>query len=87
MTDDAIRAVLIDYLQATRGTEEPIRGETDLLESGMLDSLLVMDLVCFLEARFQVRMQPSDVRPHNLRSVSRLATYVQERLPRGSNAA
>ena len=48
-TTDTVAAVLIDYLQATLGSLGPIDAEADLLDSGRLDSLAVMDLVCFLE--------------------------------------
>ncbi len=82
-----IAAVLIDYLKSAPGTLGAIDEETDLLNSGSLDSLLVMDLVCFLEARFQVRMQPADINPANLRSVRRLAHYVSARLSRNADAA
>ena len=84
---DTIAAVLIDYVQSADGTEGPICVDTDLLESGRLDSLLVMDLVCFLEARFQIRMQPMDINPDNLRSVRRLAQYVRARCSPAADAA
>ena len=84
---DPIITVLIDYLQSAPGTQDPIRVETDLLESGRLDSLLVMDLVCFLEARFQIRMQPADINPDNLRTVRCLAHYVRTRFSPAADAA
>ena len=86
-TTDTIAAVLIDYLQSALGSLGPIDAETDLLDSGRLDSLSVMDLVCFLEVRFQIRMQPADVNPGNLRSVRRLTHYVQTRLRGVADAA
>ena len=86
-TTDTIAAALVDYLQSVPGTRGAIDEESDLLDSGILDSLLVMDLVCFLEVRFQVRMQPADINPDNLRSVRRLAHYVTVRLSGSAEAA
>ena len=84
---NTITAVLIDYFNSAPGTLGGIDEETDLLDSGSLDSLLVMDLVCFLEARFQIRMQPADINPANLRSIRHLAHYVSAKLPRDADAA
>jgi acyl carrier protein len=84
---DTIAAVLIEFLQSADATEGPICVDTDLLASGKLDSLLVMDLVCFLEARFQIRMQPTDINPDNLRSVRRLANYLRSRSSAAMDAA
>ena len=84
-TTDEIAAILVDYLRSA--PEGPIDADTDLLHSGRLDSLLVMDLVCFLEIRFRIKMQPADVNPNNLRSVWCLAQYVQARLLGTADAA
>jgi acyl carrier protein len=84
---DTIASVLIDYLQSSQGMARSMNAETDLVESGMLDSMLVMDLICFLEARFQVSMEPADINPQNLRSVTCLAHYLQARLSCDADAA
>ena len=84
---ETIAAALIKYLQTAPDARGPIDMETDLLTSGRLDSLQVMDLVCFLEDRFAVRMQPADINPHNMRSILRLSNYVYERLSSGKRAA
>ena len=76
----AIAKELVDYLKAAPEADACLDIDTDLLESGRLDSLQVMDLVCFLESRFQVQMQPADINPDNLRSVSRIAKYVHTQM-------
>jgi acyl carrier protein len=76
---DVIATALVNFLQSSPEAQGSIDVETDLLESGQLDSLRVMDLVCFLESHFQVKMQPADINPNNLRSVSRIAHYVLAR--------
>ena len=79
IAQDVIAAALVEYLQSASYDHGTIHIETDLLGSGLLDSLLVMDLVCFLESRFQVKMEPADINPSNLRSVSQIAQYVDAR--------
>lgn len=73
---DAIATALVDYFQTLAHTQGPLHTETDLLASGLLDSLQVIDLVCFLESRFRVRMQPADINAGNLGSVNRIAQYI-----------
>ncbi len=84
---DAITAQLLDFLATTDGADGPLDVDTDLLATGRLDSMLVMDLVCFLASRFQVQMQPRDISPANLRNVKSLADYVRRRNVPGAEAA
>jgi acyl carrier protein len=73
---ESTAAEVLQYLRLNFEHPEAIDADTDLLDSGRLDSLRVMDLVCFLEARFRVRMQPADISPGNLRSARCIADYV-----------
>ena len=67
---------------STHVTDSSLTVETDLVAAEHLDSLVVMDLVCFLESRFGVRMEPHEVNPSNLRTVNCLARYVTTNLQR-----
>ena len=84
---DSIEAEVVEYLQADHVAWESFKVETDLIESGWLDSLLVMDLVRFIQSRFGVTMAPGDINPDNLRSVKCLALYVSGKLAQSSDAA
>ena len=50
-----------------------ITKETDLLGEGYLDSLLVMDLVAFVERRFAVAIDNAEISPRNFGSIQALA--------------
>jgi acyl carrier protein len=79
----SIAADIHDYLrQSAHVNDSSFEIDTDLIETDQLDSLVVMDLVCFVESRFGVRMDPQDVNPRNLQSVGRLARYVHTQLHR-----
>lgn len=84
---DAIEAAVVGYLQAGHVASGSFGVETDLIQSGLLDSLLVMDLVRFIQSRFGVTMSPGDITPKNLRSVHCLALYVSDRLSTLADAA
>ena len=50
------------------------------LEEGIVDSLGIMDLVCFIEETFGLTVTDEDLTPDNFDSVNKLANYIQHRL-------
>jgi acyl carrier protein len=52
---------------------EPPAPEADLLESGILDSFQLVELLLVLERRFDLRVRIDDVELEDLRSLSRIA--------------
>jgi acyl carrier protein len=84
---NSVESVLIEYLQRSQVAGVPLDASTDLIESAWLDSLRVMDLVCFVASRFNIQMAPGDITPANLRSVECLARFVSARLSCASDAA
>ncbi len=47
--------------------------DTDLLESGMLDSLQLVELLLLIEQQFDVRIRIEDIELDDLRTLARLA--------------
>ena len=75
-------AVGDDLLRFVAGRVSPgeaITLETDLLESELLDSLLIMDVCAHVESAYGVRLENADIAPRNFRTVAALATLVEER--------
>ncbi|QQS47211.1 MAG: acyl carrier protein [Acidobacteriota bacterium] len=54
--------------------------DTDLMESGLLDSLTLVELMTGLEDEFGVRISFDDIELDNFRSVTNIARYVIEQL-------
>lgn len=54
--------------------------DESLTESGVLDSMGVLELITFIEERFGFSVPDEDTLPENLDSVSRLVAYVERRL-------
>ena len=50
-----------------------------LLESGIVDSLGVLDLVGFIEEQFGIEAQDDDLVPENFDSIDALTRFVKER--------
>jgi len=62
------------------GSGEGLSPSQSLLESGVVDSTGVMELVLFLEQTFHIEVADEDLVPENLDSVSNIAGFVDRKL-------
>lgn len=51
--------------------------DTELITSGILDSLATLKLVAFLEERFGVAIAPHELTPENLDSITTMVAFLQ----------
>ncbi len=51
-----------------------------LLDSGVMDSTGVLELIAFLETTYGINVADSEIVPANLDSVERVATYLSSKL-------
>lgn len=70
-----LRQYVLDKLLFGR-TEVELSGDTSFLESGIIDSTGVLELVAFLEEKFQVKVEDEDLIPANLDSINAIVRYV-----------
>ncbi len=54
--------------------------DTDLMESGLLDSLTLVELMTSLEEQFGIHISFDEIEIDNFRSVERIAEFVNQRL-------
>jgi len=59
----------------------PLADDTSLLDSGILDSLSLLQLVVFLEERFGITVGDTDLLPQNFASVQTICAYLRSRQP------
>lgn len=59
----------------------PLSDDTSLLDSGILDSLSLLQLVVFLEERFGITVGDTDLLPQNFASVQTICAYLRARDP------
>lgn len=77
-----VRQYVSDKLLFGR-TEVELKGDTSFLESGIIDSTGVLELVSFLEEQFKVKVDDEDLIPANLDSVDAIIRFVEnKRAPR-----
>ena len=53
--------------------------ETDLIETGLLDSLALVELLAQLEESFDVSISTDDMEIENFRSITSIAMFVMQR--------
>lgn len=62
-------------LAKKRGLEE----QASLLESGIVDSIGILDIVSFVEQDFAVQVSDEDLTPENFGSIAAIAKFVQQK--------
>ena len=81
MTSDllpSIRGFIADNFLFRSADEAPGDDES-LLDSGIVDSTGVLELVAFLEDTFAITVADTDIVPENLDSLAAIARYVENK--------
>lgn len=82
MTETSIKQTLEDFIvknflfgDAARKPSE----ETSLLETGILDSTGILELIEFVENEFDIQVKETETVPQNLDGIGRLVRYIQSK--------
>jgi acyl carrier protein len=67
-----------------REDRQTLSDTESLLEAGLIDSTGILELVAFLEQKFQIRMADADIVPENLDSIKTIVAYVEGKLARAA---
>lgn len=59
----------------------PFSDHDSLMEKGIIDSTGVLELVAFVEEKFGIKVDDTDLTPENLDSISNLLRYIRLKLP------
>jgi acyl carrier protein len=84
MVSDSINASLRSWIRKELLVDRPdinLDDETELLRSGLIDSLDIMRLVLFMEEEFGITIPEDEVLPAGFRKVSTIAEVVRRHLP------
>ncbi len=71
-----IACQVTEYLRQTICFSGSLTPETDLLEEGLADSMMILDLVEHLRATYGVHLTAADIRPQHFRSAKSLSELV-----------
>jgi acyl carrier protein len=79
--DSAIRSQIRTFIleKFPLARKRGIVDDTRLLESGVVDSLGILDVVAFIEQRFHLKVEDEELVPENFGSVHDLAAFVSSK--------
>jgi acyl carrier protein len=72
---ETVRTFIID--QFLFGEDDGFKDETSFLETGMIDSMGIMELVAFLEKTFQIKIEDQELVPRNLDSLNQIQAFLK----------
>lgn len=84
--EDQVRNRIIGFIVSNFLFGDVSRSPQDdesLLESGILDSTGILELIQFLETDFEIEVADSETVPDNLGTVANLTRFVLARIPDG----
>ena len=56
------------------------------MESGMLDSLLLLDFIVFLEKHYRIKIPGEEIVPENFGTLAATSEYLRRRIVRGERS-
>jgi len=73
--------VVSNFLFGDPGT---LQDDTSFLDAGIVDSTGILELIMFLEASFEIKIQPEEMLPENFDSVNRVTQFLGRKLAKTS---
>ena len=62
------------------GEDDHLKEDTSFLESGIVDSTGILELVAFLEETFNIKLEDDELIPENLDSICNVAGYLERKV-------
>jgi len=62
------------------GEDGKLEEDTSFLETGIVDSTGILELVAFLEETFHIQMEDEELIPENLDSILNVVRYLQRKM-------
>ena len=62
------------------GDDEGLEDSTSFLESGMIDSTGIMEVISYLEENFSIKIKDDELIPENLDSISNILNFIGRKL-------
>lgn len=63
------------------GEEGKLGNDDSFMESGIIDSTGILELVRFLEATFSIKVVDEELIPDNLDSITKIVAFLQKKRP------
>lgn len=74
-TNERIRQFVFEKFPAS--SKKELSDQASLIESGIIDSMGMLELVAFVESDFGIEVQDMDLTPENFESIQALSVFVK----------
>ena len=78
MIEQEVRAFIVENFLL--GRANGLQDDDSFLEKGIFDSTGILELVSFVENRYHLELEPDELVPENLDSISCLARFLERKL-------
>lgn len=76
-TEDIVRNFILEQFYVADPAELTV--DASLIDTGIVDSMGMLDVILFLETRMGISISDSDTIPENLETIGRIAAFVERR--------
>lgn len=77
-TTEAVRHFILEFFYVS--DPSVLTDDVSLLESGLVDSTGMMDIILFLETEYGFHIEDQETTPENLETISRISDFVARKL-------
>jgi len=74
-----IKVFINDHFLIVAGSNT-FNDDDSFMQKGIIDSTGVLELVSFIEATFQIKVEDEELIPDNLDSLNKIATYIARKI-------
>ncbi len=68
------------------GDGQQLQEDTSFMESGIIDSTGILELITFLEEKYEIKIEDDELVPENLDNLQNVAQFVSRKVDAGSAA-
>lgn len=76
---EAVESTIREFIKSNFFSTEAFSDEDSLFDKGIVDSTGVLEVVNFIEEKFDFKVKDDEMAPENFESVAKLAAYVRRR--------
>ena len=76
-TNSTIRSFIVKKFPAAR--KKVLGDDTPLLDTGIIDSLGILDIVAFLECSFNITVLDDELTPENFATISNICYFIGQK--------
>jgi acyl carrier protein len=76
-TEEIVRSFILEQFYVADSAELTV--DASLIDTGIVDSMGMLDVIMFLETRMGISISDSDTIPENLETIGRIAAFVERR--------